>query len=210
MVTSKRCSKCRKIKKARKFYRSLNASCGLQAQCIDCHKTRPRKKEVVSFECEKCHLICQRVAKPIYKEVLRRKVCCRCARLEVLAKNGGRANNYKGTKHFPGKTIAQWKLSAKRRNHFWALTVEDLDRIYESQQGLCALSGLSMVWAGPKQYRPSIDRIDSTRGYSPENIQFVCSVINIMKNKIDESEFIRLCTLIVEYKTPIGRGQVAA
>jgi hypothetical protein len=46
----------------------------------------------------------------------------------------------------------------------------------------------------------SIDRIDSTKGYIPNNIQWVDKRINIMKNKMDEQEFLSICKKIVEHK----------
>lgn len=199
-LRTKRCSKCKREKKAKFFYKSERATSGLQSWCISCHRKKPRKREVVSFECERCHQMCKRVAKPVYKEVERRKVCCRCLRLERLARNGGHPGNYKGTQYFPGNTIASWKQSALRRGHKWELTNTDLDVLYEKQKGICALSGIPMIWAGPRPYRPSIDRKDSVLGYTSENVQFVCTIVNIMKNKIDEPEFFRLCALITDYR----------
>jgi hypothetical protein len=117
----------------------------------------------------------------------------------MLEKTGGKPTNYKGTKYFQGKTISAWKLSAKRRKHIWDVSNEELDKIFESQNGICALSGLKMIWAGKSLYRPSIDRKDSTKGYYYDNIQFVCSVVNIMKNKLDEEEFISVCTSVSNY-----------
>lgn len=195
---NKRCSCCGKTKSSKLFYKSEASVNGLQSWCISCHKKRPRKKKVVDYECESCHQICQRVAQPQYKEVLRRKICCRCYRLEKMQQTGVKSKTYKGTKYFPGKTISQWKLSASRRGHKWELEKSELDEIYERQNGMCALSGLPMIWAGPKNYRPSIDRKSSSEGYNAHNVQFVCSVVNIMKNKIDEPEFFSLCKSIAD------------
>lgn len=47
-------------------------------------------------------------------------------------------------------------------------------------------------------FRPSLDRIDSRLGYVTGNVQFVCSVVNVMKNKLEEPEFIRMCGLVFD------------
>jgi hypothetical protein len=44
----------------------------------------------------------------------------------------------------------------------------------------------------------SIDRIDSEKGYEPENVQLVCSVVNTMKMQYSEEELIAWCRAIVE------------
>jgi hypothetical protein len=79
------------------------------------------------------------------------------------------------------------------------VSTEELESIYDDQQGICALSGLAMDPTPKSPFRPSIDRIDSTRGYVSGNVQFVCSVVNVMKNKLPEPEFIRLCRLIADH-----------
>jgi len=43
---------------------------------------------------------------------------------------------------------------------------------------------------GVNKYNISIDRIDSSKGYTKDNIQLVGSIINIMKNDIKEEDFL--------------------
>lgn len=43
-----------------------------------------------------------------------------------------------------------------------------------------------------------MDRIDSNVGYTKENVQWVHKRINIMKQNLQEDEFLYLCKLIVE------------
>jgi hypothetical protein len=45
-----------------------------------------------------------------------------------------------------------------------------------------------------------VDRIDSTKGYIVGNIQWVDKQINIMKNRMNEKDFLSLCEEIVKYK----------
>lgn len=66
------------------------------------------------------------------------------------------------------------------------LTPEYIQGIYDEQNGVCALSGLKfqMELGKPRKrnpYRPSVDRINSNKGYVKGNIQFVLAIVNTMK-----------------------------
>ena len=45
-------------------------------------------------------------------------------------------------------------------------------------------------------YNISIDRKDSSKGYTKDNIQLVGAIINIMKNDIDEKDFLLFVSTI--------------
>jgi hypothetical protein len=45
----------------------------------------------------------------------------------------------------------------------------------------------------------SIDRIDSSLGYDPSNIQLVCVQANKMKAELNQKELVSWCSDIVEY-----------
>ena len=66
------------------------------------------------------------------------------------------------------------------------------------QKGLCNLSGkrLSIVRFSPEIV--SIDRLDNTKGYVKDNIQLLCSSVNLAKNALDEDYFINMCKAIAE------------
>ena len=44
----------------------------------------------------------------------------------------------------------------------------------------------------------SLDRIDSKKGYTIDNVQWVYKKINMMKQNYDQKEFVNLCCLIAE------------
>lgn len=87
-------------------------------------------------------------------------------------------------------------LNRKERKH---LTVDFLTKVYELQNGLCALTGVPMTWEtlnGKVSTNISIDRVDSSIGYEEQNIQLVCRIVNIMKNDLSLNEFIGWCRLV--------------
>lgn len=81
------------------------------------------------------------------------------------------------------------------------LSEEFIMSLYEKQKGLCAITGLQMTWIAGKGHVPtnlSIDRISSFCGYTPDNVQLVCRVANVMKGRMSQDEFIDMCKRIVE------------
>ena len=63
--------------------------------------------------------------------------------------------------------------------------------LYIDQNKTCALSGLEIGWAEVGQdHTASIDRIDSTKGYTLRNIQLVHKDINMMKQQYTNQYFI--------------------
>lgn len=78
------------------------------------------------------------------------------------------------------------------------ITLVDLQEVYERQGGRCAISGATMYPAFHSPNRPieprtiSIDRIDSSRGYTRDNIQLLAFSINIAKSSYDNDMFIDL------------------
>lgn len=64
--------------------------------------------------------------------------------------------------------------SAISRGYSWELTPEVINEMYDEQDGLCALSGLSIGWSKIGwDHTASIDRIDNNIGYTLDNIQLV-------------------------------------
>ncbi len=72
--------------------------------------------------------------------------------------------------------LSSARRTAKRKNLDFSLTPAWLKA--RLQQGLCAATGLPLDFSAPNGSNcnpraPSIDRIDSTAGYTPENCQLV-------------------------------------
>lgn len=181
---------------------SSNGQLYCKEQCrIDYHRIcRP-----VRFVCPSCGSEYVRrfynVAKGVIDSLIASPAKCR------KCKAGNRVHPMlTASEYFTSNTMATWRFSAKRRGHIWELTKEQLDEKLKSQNGICALSGVEFqdvrrVQKSRNPYRPSIDRIDSKIGYVPGNFQFVCSIVNIMKNRLDETEFIRMCGLISKHRS---------
>lgn len=96
------------------------------------------------------------------------------------------------------QTWKRAKSSAKVRNLHFDLLVEDLQKIYLLQNKKCFYSGVEMGFNSGKTNKISIDRVDSTKGYTVENVVLCCKVINVMKSNLNIEEFIQWVNRIVD------------
>ena len=84
-------------------------------------------------------------------------------------------------------------MHSKQSKREFSITLQDLKDQWEKQKGLCIYTNVKLVLplynTNPSlTEQASLDRIDSSKGYIPGNIQFVCSCINLLKNKLSDLE----------------------
>lgn len=92
-------------------------------------------------------------------------------------------------------------IKKPKRKH---LDIERMLELLKKQNGKCALSNIKMTFKKIPNINKihtnlSIDKIDPSKGYEIENIQFVCAIVNIMKLNLSVNEFIDWCNKIVNY-----------
>lgn len=87
-----------------------------------------------------------------------------------------------------------------RRNYPFTITIEYIWDLFERQKRKCALSGVPIYFGKKRRDHStaSLDRIDSTLGYIPGNVQWVHKDINMMKNKHPQDYFIQMCKQVAE------------
>jgi len=90
------------------------------------------------------------------------------------------------------------KSAAKRRQEF-SLSVADIVDCWHDQDGICAYSGRKMTLVAGEIETVSIERIDSNKGYTPENTILVCQAINRMKSNFRFDDFYELCRDVAEF-----------
>ena len=83
------------------------------------------------------------------------------------------------------------------------LTLEFLLDLLEEQGGLCAISGQRLTFVkipgnGRVNTNCSIDQIEAGGGYTEDNVQLVCDVVNRMKIDMDMNELKFWCRAIME------------
>jgi DNA-binding protein Fis len=94
---------------------------------------------------------------------------------------------------------------SNNRDLEFEITMDDLVNQFNKQNGLCALSGqILTIPADNEDFRKfghnmSLDRIDSSNGYTKQNIQWIDKRINKMKWDLPNNEFISLCSTIYNH-----------
>lgn len=81
----------------------------------------------------------------------------------------------------PRNYLSQLRSYHNRRE---TLSLDFLEKLYYDQEGLCAITGLTLTFTQNEGRCPtnvSIDRIDSSLGYTEANVQLVCNRVNVMK-----------------------------
>ena len=110
----------------------------------------------------------------------------------------------KGTLHGKLTTlITSSRQRCRKSGHDHEVDTAFLLELYGLQEGLCALSGKEMTIQGERGtyeywHSISLDRIDSSRGYTKDNVQLVCTGVNYMKKDMNEEDFVEFCRCIVE------------
>jgi hypothetical protein len=84
---------------------------------------------------------------------------------------------------------------AKRRYKGCTLTLKDLKNQWELQNGICPYTKLKLILPEDGNIdtldvtiRALLDRIDSSKPYEVENIQFISTPINYMKNSMSDEQ----------------------
>jgi hypothetical protein len=85
------------------------------------------------------------------------------------------------------------KKSAAKRGHKFDLTFEDIADCWNTQQQTCAYSGRKMTLLPNQLNTVSIERIDSSVGYTKDNTILVCHAINRMKSNFKFDDFYNFC-----------------
>ncbi len=81
------------------------------------------------------------------------------------------------------KLIKRAQRGAKKREIEFAITQADILPLLKP--GACPLSGYKFryTYGAYDPYAPSIDRIDSNKGYVPGNIRVICYILNVGMNQ---------------------------
>lgn len=99
--------------------------------------------------------------------------------------------NYEKHKNTLGYKFLRLKGLSKRRGIELSITLKDFEKMWEQR---CFYCGDEVVTTG-------LDRVDSSKGYTRENIVRCCELCNRAKNVMSVEDFIAHCKKIVEHAT---------
>lgn len=94
--------------------------------------------------------------------------------------------------------------TSKRRGKEHSLTLEEMKEVWDKQKGICPYTGFNLKLFGRKSaYKAedghlaaSLDRKDSLKGYTKDNIQFVSLMANYAKHRFSENIMTSFCKQI--------------
>ncbi len=111
--------------------------------------------------------------------------------------------NWRGYKKLSGCYWHRIVKGAEKRGLKLSITIKYAWQQFVKQREKCALSGIPIKIVTDytrrhKEHTASLDRIDNSFGYIPDNIQWVHRRINIMRRELNVDEFLIYCYKVVE------------
>lgn len=132
--------------------------------------------------------------------------CKNCASKRTAAKYPPPVNR-KGCCGLSGTHLLSIKSGASKRNLSFNLSAEFLWNLFESQKGKCALTGIDIILVNKIKNNnvdwsvitASLDRKDSNKGYTEDNVQWVHKEVNRLKNNYSLEELLHWSKLLLDY-----------
>ena len=108
-------------------------------------------------------------------------------------RKGKNSYNYSGFEDITGTKWNSIISNATSRNLLFNIDKEDVWEKFIQQGRRCALSNIPIEFS---DNTASVDRIDNTKGYEPNNFIITHKHVNIMRNKFNIEYFVQICELI--------------
>lgn len=86
----------------------------------------------------------------------------------------------------------------RHRNLICTITLDDLKHLWEQQNGKCVLTGINMT-LDSHYTNVSVDRLDTTKGYTIDNIRLTCWWVNMARNTLSDEELRRKCEAVINF-----------
>lgn len=217
-IYQKNCPDCNKpqiYSNRHKLWRAKNTN----ASCRDCSRKKPSKKrqdltgniygrlKVLSFyekrgkdQYWKCECKCGNETIIRHSHLTKQTIrSCGCVHYYTNNKHP----SWIGYEEIPGTYFCAIRRSAKKRNLVFHLTLQEIWDLFLKQNRRCALSGELLTFNKEQKDTSgtaSLDRIDSNKGYTIDNVQWLHKKINVMKQDLTDIEFVKYCQTIAVYR----------
>jgi hypothetical protein len=117
--------------------------------------------------------------------------CKKCAKLRNKIKYTKSSESHEWKL---AQTLRASKQRAISKGIVHTLTIEDLQQLFPIDNK-CPILGIELEWGFPKETSPSLDRIDSSKGYYFEN----CQIISNRANRIKTDATLQELEAVVNY-----------
>ena len=139
---------------------------------------------------------------------LKPKINISCGCISGFAQGTAKNNKkWTGYKDISGLYLWDLKNKAKRRKLSWEITEQELWKLFLKQGKKCPYLNEELTFASAAEKRnglkqtASLDRIDSSKGYIIDNIQWIHKRVQMMKKDLSESEFLKWCELVSNHQS---------
>lgn len=115
---------------------------------------------------------------------------------------GEQHHSWKGYGELGYRYYHHTRRMAMVRRLTFNISIKEMWNLFEKQNRRCALSGVELTFdrkKGCMKGTASIDRINSAKGYTPKNIQWIHKDINFMKGNLSENDFLQHCRNICKH-----------
>jgi hypothetical protein len=191
------------------FVANSDLNKGKSVQCLKCAAKKRGEEFGINLKDKRFGkwLVVERTGTTAYRRPIW-KCICDCGTIGYIPSSNlltgfsskcGKCNIYK---NIQGPTWAKILNGAKYRNLEVIITVKEASELYDIQEGTCALTGIPLIISEKhhtKLNTASLDRIDSSMGYTKENCQWVHKDVNRMKWILTNEQFKTICKQVVEY-----------
>ena len=133
---------------------------------------------------------------------------CKKCTLEITReykKNKRKDSNFKKTEQIKQKErrIRLWQntlINDSKRGREHNLTVNDINEMYEKQNGLCHWFKIPLIPSDKLKHpqQPSLDRLDGNKGYTKDNVVLCCYSANIGRNENDLETWQNFVSLLLK------------
>ena len=94
---------------------------------------------------------------------------------------------------FIANRVNDSRARAKDKKIAHDITKHDVAQMYMQSGGRCPYIKVPFVLEKGSRYNISVDRIDSSKGYTKDNIMIICDWANKAKGTCTPEEFLELC-----------------
>lgn len=111
--------------------------------------------------------------------------------------------SWRGCEELSASLFNSYIRNAESRGLSFDITIWDAWNLFENQNRKCALTGVPLRFATTahgSDGNASLDRIDSCKGYSIDNVQWVHKWVNILKSGLNDKDLFRIVKAIYEHK----------
>lgn len=115
-----------------------------------------------------------------------------------------RKGNSKGYGEISGSVFNKIRQNAKTRSLQFDITIQQMWNIFIEQDRKCAISGVLLYFSEKcdgTDTTASLDRIDSSKGYTLDNVQWIHKDLQRMKWDMNESKFYNWIKIILNNQT---------